>query len=161
MNTYTITIHGGAGTILKEDMSADLEQAYKDALQEALDAGYNILNNGSAVEAVNIAVMKLENNVLFNAGRFGFYKKGEHEMDASIMDGSNLMAGAVAGVKNVVNPVELAKTVMLESDHVFLSGGGAVDFALQKGLLWLAIIIFSLNLDTINGRWYVIATTLV
>jgi beta-aspartyl-peptidase (threonine type) len=76
MNTYTITIHGGAGTILKEDMSADLEQAYKDALQEALDAGYNILvNNGSAVEAVNIAVMKLENNVLFNAGRFGFYKK--------------------------------------------------------------------------------------
>ena len=136
MNTYTITIHGGAGTILKEDMTADLEQAYKDALQEALDAGYNILaNNGSAVEAVNIAVMKLENNVLFNAGRGSvFTKKGEHEMDASIMDGSNLMAGAVAGVKNVVNPVELAKTVMLESDHVFLSGGGAVDFALQKGV---------------------------
>ncbi len=136
MNTYTITIHGGAGTILKEDMTPELEQAYSEALQEALDAGYAILaNNGTAVDAVNTAVIKLENNVLFNAGRGSvFTKKGEHEMDASIMDGSNLMAGAVAGVKNVINPVELAKTVMLHSDHVFLSGNGAVDFALQQNI---------------------------
>jgi beta-aspartyl-peptidase (threonine type) len=136
MNPFTITIHGGAGTILKEDMTPDLEQAYSIALQEALDAGYSVLaNNGTAVYAVEQAVKMLENNVLFNAGRGSvFTKKGEHEMDASIMDGSNLMAGAVAGVRNVVNPVELAKAVMLKSDHVFLSGNGAVDFALQQGI---------------------------
>lgn len=136
MNPFTITIHGGAGTILKEDMTPELEQAYTIALQEALEAGYSILaNQGTAVEAVSAAVVSLENNVLFNAGRGSvFTKKGEHEMDASIMDGSNLMAGAVAGVKNVVNPIQLAKAVMLKSDHVFLSGNGAVDFALQQGI---------------------------
>lgn len=136
MNPITITIHGGAGTILKEDMTPELEQAYTIALQEALEAGYSILaNQGTAVEAVSAAVVSLENNVLFNAGRGSvFTKKGEHEMDASIMDGSNLMAGAVAGVKNVVNPIQLAKVVMLKSDHVFLSGSGAVDFALQQGI---------------------------
>jgi beta-aspartyl-peptidase (threonine type) len=136
MNPFTITIHGGAGTILKEDMTPDLEQAYSIALQEALDAGYSVLaNNGTAVYAVEQAVKMLENNVLFNAGRGSvFTKKGEHEMDASIMDGNNLMAGAVAGVRNVVNPIELAKAVMLKSDHVFLSGNGAVDFALQQGI---------------------------
>lgn len=121
MNPFTITIHGGAGTILKEDMTPELEQAYSTALQDALDAGYAVLaNNGTAVDAVEQAVKSLENNVLFNAGRGSvFTKKGEHEMDASIMDGSNLMAGAVAGVRNVVNPIELAKAVMLKSDHVF------------------------------------------
>jgi beta-aspartyl-peptidase (threonine type) len=117
-------------------MTPDLEQAYSIALQEALDAGYSVLaNNGTAVYAVEQAVKMLENNVLFNAGRGSvFTKKGEHEMDASIMDGNNLMAGAVAGVRNVVNPIELAKAVMLKSDHVFLSGNGAVDFALQQGI---------------------------
>lgn len=136
MNPLVINIHGGAGTILKEDMTPELEAAYSLALQEALDAGYNILaKNGQAVDAVNEAVMVLENNVLFNAGRGSvFTKKGEHEMDASIMDGSNLMAGAVAGVKNIINPILLAKTVMVKSDHVFLSGSGAVDFALQQGI---------------------------
>lgn len=136
MNPFTITIHGGAGTILKEDMTPELEQAYTLALQESLNAGYAVLaNQGTAVDAVSAAVVSLENNVLFNAGRGSvFTKKGEHEMDASIMDGSNLMAGAVAGVKNVVNPIELAKAVMLKSDHVFLSGNGAVDFALQQGI---------------------------
>jgi len=136
MNPFTITIHGGAGTILKEDMTPELEQAYSTALQDALDAGYAVLaNKGAAVDAVEQAVKSLENNVLFNAGRGSvFTKKGEHEMDASIMDGSNLMAGAVASVRNVVNPIELAKAVMLKSDHVFLSGNGAVDFALQQGI---------------------------
>lgn len=136
MNPFTITIHGGAGTILKEDMTPELEQAYTIALQEALDVGYSILaTKGTAVDAVTAAVVSLENHVLFNAGRGSvFTKKGEHEMDASIMDGSNLMAGAVAGVKNVVNPIELAKAVMQKSDHVFLSGNGAVDFALQQGI---------------------------
>lgn len=137
MNPFTITIHGGAGTILKEDMTSELEKAYSLALQDALDAGYAVLaNKGTAVDAVTAAVISLENHVLFNAGRGSvFTKKGEHEMDASIMDGSNLMAGAVAGVRNVVNPVELAKAVMLKSDHVFLSGNGAVDFALQQGIM--------------------------
>ncbi len=136
MKPFTITIHGGAGTILKGDMTPELEQAYQAALQEAVDAGYAILEKGgTAVTAVNAAVVCLENNVLFNAGRGSvFTKKGEHEMDASIMDGSNLMAGAVAGVQHIVNPVELATEVMLHSDHVFLSGNGAADFALQRGM---------------------------
>lgn len=134
MNPITIAIHGGAGTILKEDMTPQLEQAYTNALQTALQAGYTILHkNGTAVDAVKAAVIELENNALFNAGKGSvFTKKGQHEMDAAIMDGSNLMAGAVAGVSNIKNPVELAAQVMWYSNHVFLSGSGALDFAIQQ-----------------------------
>ena len=132
----TICIHGGAGTILKEDMTPQLETAYLAALQAALDAGYAVLEEGgSAVNAVKAAVVVLEDNVLFNAGRGSvFTKKGVQEMDAAIMDGIDLEAGAVCGLRNVRNPVELAAEVMRNSNHVFLSGKGANDFAIKQGV---------------------------
>ena len=136
MQKITMAIHGGAGTILKDDMTHDLEQAYLNGLREALDAGYFILTGGgSAVEAVKAAVIVLEDNILFNAGKGSvFTKKGLHEMDAAIMDGRSLRAGAVAGVKNIRNPVTLANEVMRNSNHVFLSGEGANEFALKQGI---------------------------
>jgi beta-aspartyl-peptidase (threonine type) len=131
---YTIVIHGGAGTILKEDITEELEQVYLQGLEGALDAGYDVLKKGgSAVEAVKTAVMILEDNILFNAGKGSvFTQKGLHEMDAAIMDGKSLAAGAVAGVKNIRNPVLLAIEVMHHSNHVFLSGEGANEFAVQQ-----------------------------
>lgn len=117
-------------------MTPELEKEYKSGLQKAMDEGYKILENGgSAVEAVKVAVISLEDHPLFNAGKGSvFTNTGIHEMDASIMDGSNLMAGAVAAVKNVRNPVELAAEIMLHSDHVFLSGDGAKEFAVSRHL---------------------------
>jgi beta-aspartyl-peptidase (threonine type) len=136
MKKISIAIHGGAGTILKEDMTAELEEAYRQALKEALDAGYAVLElGGAAVTAVKAAVVVMEDNPLFNAGKGAvFTKKGVHELDAAIMDGSTLDAGAIAGVRNVRNPVELAEEVMLHSGHVFLSGKGANDFAIKQGI---------------------------
>src|ERR1044071_4501315 len=136
MKKYTIVIHGGAGTIVKEDMTPELEKAYLEGLKDALHAGYGVLEQGgSAVNAVKAAVVSLEDNVLFNAGRGSvFTKKGLQEMDAAIMDGQNREAGAVAGVRSVRNPIELAAEVMLHSDHVFLSGKGANDFAIKQGI---------------------------
>ncbi len=136
MKKLSIAIHGGAGTILKEDMTPDLEQAYRLALKAALDVGFGVIENGgTAVNAVKAAVVVLEDNPLFNAGRGSvFTKKGLHEMDAAIMDGSTLEAGAVAGVRNIRNPIELAEEVMLHSGHVFLSGKGANDFAIKQGI---------------------------
>lgn len=136
MQKISLAIHGGAGTILKEEMTPELEKTYLAGLQDALDAGYKLLQDGgSAVDAVKLAVTILENNSLFNAGRGSvFTKTGSHEMDAAIMDGKDLSAGAVAGVKNIRNPVELAEKVMRNSNHVFLSGTGANDFALQQGI---------------------------
>ena len=136
MSRFTIVVHGGAGTILKEDMSPELEAAYMEGLQEALNAGYAVLEKGgTAVNAVKAAVVVLEDNVLFNAGRGSvFTKKGVQEMDAAIMDGGTLEAGAVAGVRNVRNPIELATEVMINSNHVFLSGKGANDFAIKQGI---------------------------
>ncbi len=136
MNTFSIAIHGGAGTIVKEDMTAELEEAYLQGLKEALEAGYAVLEQeGEAVNAVKAALAVLEDNILFNAGRGSvFTKKGVQEMDAAIMDGSDLSAGAVAGVRNVRNPIELAMEVMRNSNHVFLSGKGANDFAIKQGI---------------------------
>jgi beta-aspartyl-peptidase (threonine type) len=136
MSVFTLAIHGGAGTILKNDMTPELEKAYLDGLQLALDAGYAVLEEeGSAVNAVKAALVILEDNMLFNAGRGSvFTKKGVQEMDAAIMDGSNLEAGSVAGVRNVRNPIELAAEVMRNSNHVFLSGKGANDFAIKQGI---------------------------
>ncbi|MEO8404177.1 MAG: isoaspartyl peptidase/L-asparaginase [Chitinophagaceae bacterium] len=136
MPTFTIALHGGAGTILKEDMTPDLEAAYLEGLSTALSAGYSVLEQGgTAVNAVKATVVVLEDNVLFNAGRGSvFTKKGVQEMDAAIMDGSSLNAGAVAGVRNVRNPVELATEVMRHSNHIFLSGKGANDFAIRQGI---------------------------
>ena len=136
MQKHTIVIHGGAGTIVKEDMTPELEAEYLKGLQGALDAGYAVLEEGgSAVNAVKAAIVILEDNLLFNAGRGSvFTKKGVQEMDAAIMDGSDLSAGAVAGVRNVRNPIELATEVMRNSNHVFLSGKGANDFAIKQGV---------------------------
>lgn len=133
---FTIVVHGGAGTILKEDMTPELEQAYQAGLQQALDISYAVLEQGgTAVNAVKAAIVVLEDNVLFNAGRGSvFTKKGLQEMDAAIMDGSTLAAGAVAAIRNVRNPIELATEVMRNSNHVFLSGKGANDFAIKQGI---------------------------
>src|SRR3954464_13699337 len=136
MQKLTMVIHGGAGTITKEEMSPELEKAYLKALQDALDSGFAVLmEGGSAVNAVKAAAVILEDNLLFNAGRGSvFTKKGLQEMDAAIMDGKTLDAGAVAGVRNVRNPIELATEVLLNSNHVFLSGKGANDFAIRQGV---------------------------
>ncbi len=133
---FSIAIHGGAGTILKSDMSPELEKAYQQGLDEALNAGYAVLEQGgSAVNAVKAAIVVLEDNLLFNAGRGSvFTKKGVQEMDAAIMSGINREAGAVAGVRNIRNPIELAAEVMEHSNHVFLSGKGANDFAIKQGI---------------------------
>ncbi|HEX3024027.1 MAG TPA: isoaspartyl peptidase/L-asparaginase [Chitinophagaceae bacterium] len=136
MPDFSIVIHGGAGTILKEDMSPELELAYCNALQASLDAGFAVLEKGgTAINAIKAAIVILEDNVLFNAGRGSvFTKKGVQEMDAAIMDGSDLSAGAVAAVRNVRNPIVLATEVMRNSNHVFLSGKGANDFAIKQGV---------------------------
>jgi beta-aspartyl-peptidase (threonine type) len=136
MSKFTLVIHGGAGTILKEDMTPDLERAYSEGLQVALKAGYAVLEEeGSAINAIKAAIVILEDNILFNAGRGAvFTKKGVQEMDAAIMDGATLNAGSVAGVRNVRNPIELAAEVMQNSNHVFLSGKGANDFAIKQGI---------------------------
>ncbi|HEX4372343.1 MAG TPA: isoaspartyl peptidase/L-asparaginase [Puia sp.] len=136
MSKLTLVIHGGAGTILKEDMTPDLERAYSEGLQVALDVGYAVLEEeGSAINAIKAAIVILEDNILFNAGRGAvFTKKGVQEMDAAIMDGATLNAGSVAGVRNVRNPIELAAEVMQNSNHVFLSGKGANDFAIKQGI---------------------------
>lgn len=136
MRRFTIVIHGGAGTILREHMTPALEAAYLKGLQEGLERGFAILaSGGSAIDAVKAVTILLEDNLLFNAGRGSvFTKRGLHEMDAAIMDGSSLSAGAVAGVKNIRNPVELAAEVMYHSNHVILSGDGANDFAINRGI---------------------------
>ncbi len=136
MNQFSLAIHGGAGTILKQDMTTELEQAYIKGLEESLAAGFAVLEEGgSAVNAVKAAIVVLEDNLLFNAGRGSvFTKKGLQEMDAAIMDGKDLAAGSVAGIRNIRNPIELASEVMLNSNHVFLSGKGANDFAIKQGL---------------------------
>ncbi|MBC7848963.1 MAG: isoaspartyl peptidase/L-asparaginase [Chitinophagaceae bacterium] len=135
MQTFSLAIHGGAGTILKKHMTADKENLYRAGLKQSLEVGYSILKNGgSAIDAVLAAVTELENNELFNAGKGSvFTNTGTHEMDASIMDGGNLGAGAVGAVRSVKNPIQLAHQVMMHSGHVFLGGEGAIDFARQQG----------------------------
>ena len=136
MRKFTIAIHGGAGTISKKSMTPEKETAYLKALNDAIDAGHKVLEkNGDALDAVKAAVIELENNILFNAGKGSvFTNTGIHEMDASIMDGRDLSAGAVAAVKNIRNPIELAYAVMKKSEHVFLIGNGAEEFAKQNGI---------------------------
>jgi L-asparaginase / beta-aspartyl-peptidase len=136
MSKLTIAIHGGAGTIRKRDLTPAVEKAYKDGLQAALNIGYSILEKGgTALDAVKAAVMNLEDNILFNAGRGSvFTNKGHHEMDASIMNGKDLQAGAVTGVQGIRNPVALAYEVMKRTEHIMLSGDGAVEFAAEIGM---------------------------
>ena len=136
MQKISLAIHGGAGTILKEDLTPELEIAYKKGLENALTAGYKILEEGgTSIDAVKAAIIVLEDNILFNAGRGAvFTKDGVQEMDAAIMEGNQLKAGAVAGVRNIRNPIKLALEVMQNSNHVFLSGKGANDFAAKQGI---------------------------
>lgn len=136
MSNYTLVIHGGAGTISKSDITAEQESAYLTALEDALKAGFSLLkNDGTALDAVRAAVVSLEDCILFNAGRGSvFGKDGRQEMDASLMDGKTLMAGSVAAVRNIRNPIELAYTIMTKSQHVMLNGRGAYEFAVQQGL---------------------------
>jgi beta-aspartyl-peptidase (threonine type) len=133
---HAIAIHGGAGTIDKSEMTPEKEKAYKEALENALRVGHEALENGkSAMDAVELAVNSLENNILFNAGRGAvFCADGGFELDASIMFGKDLTAGAVAGVKNIANPISLARKVMEKTSHVMLAGKGALDFAKSIGI---------------------------
>ncbi|HQW06851.1 MAG: isoaspartyl peptidase/L-asparaginase [Flavobacteriales bacterium] len=131
MGNTALAIHGGAGTIAKELMTPLREKDHRAALELALQRGHAVLTKGGpALDAVETAVRALEDSPLFNAGKGSvFNADGQHEMDASLMNGSDLRAGAVAGVQNVKNPIGLARRVMDQSDHVFLSGNGAFEFA--------------------------------
>lgn len=135
-NKIALAIHGGAGTILRSEMSDALEREYRRGLENALRAGWNILQKkGSALDAVEASVVALENFPLFNAGRGAvFTHDGGNELDASIMDGETLAAGAVASVKNVKNPVKLARLVMQNTEHILLAGDGANDFAKEMNV---------------------------
>lgn len=133
---YALCIHGGAGTILKKNMSPEREKEYFNKLDEALTVGDSVLKNGgSALDAVELTIHVLENSPLFNAGKGSvFTHSGKNELDASIMWGKDLNAGAVAGVGNIKNPISAARKVMENSEHVMLSGKGASIFAQQEGL---------------------------
>ena len=130
-NRYSIAIHGGAGTLVKGLMTPEKESEYKTALENALEAGYAVLEKGgSAIDAVTASVNILEDSPLFNAGRGSvFTNEGTHEMDAAIMDGKTLEAGSVSLITGIRNPISLARDVMEKSDHVFLAGEGAMRFA--------------------------------
>ncbi len=133
---WSIAIHGGAGTIERGSVSPEREAEYEAALQKALDTGSAILaEGGTAMEAVQAAIVIMEDEPLFNAGRGAVYTwEGENELDASIMDGRDRSAGAVTGVKTIKNPILLADMVRTESPHVFLMGEGAEQFAAERGI---------------------------
>ena len=133
---FAIAIHGGAGTIEKARFTPEKEAAYRAKLTESVEAGYAILEKGgTSLDALTASINILENSPFFNAGKGAVYTHDEtHEMDASIMDGKNRQAGAVAGVKHIENPINLARLVMDESVHVMLSGVGAETFAKSQGV---------------------------
>lgn len=133
---FALVIHGGAGTILKKNMTVEKEAAYRAKLEESLRAGQAVLAaGGSALDAVVTSIKIMEDSPLFNAGKGAvFTHEGGNEMDASIMDGRDLNAGAVASVMRIKNPIELAREVMENSKHVMLSGSGAEEFAILRGI---------------------------
>ncbi len=133
---FILAIHGGAGTILKKNMTDSMEHAYKTVLGQALQVGYEkIKQGGSSLEAVESVIHIMEDSPLFNAGKGAvFTHDGRNELDASIMDGKTLAAGAVAGVSTIKNPISAAKAVMEKSEHVMMVGRGAEQFAKQAGL---------------------------
>uniref|UniRef100_UPI004049158D isoaspartyl peptidase/L-asparaginase family protein n=2 Tax=Gelidibacter sp. TaxID=2018083 RepID=UPI004049158D len=141
---FAIVIHGGAGTILKENMTPEQELAYKKVLEEAIKVGYNILKNGgSSLDAVEKTINVMEDSPLFNAGKGAVFTNAEtNELDASIMDGKTLNAGASAGTTIVKNPINLARAIMEKSEHVMLSGKGAEQFAIEQ------------NLDIVNPDYF-------
>jgi L-asparaginase / beta-aspartyl-peptidase len=132
---YGLAIHGGAGTLPRVDMQGDAELRYRAGLRQAIDAGFSVLQTGgTSLDAVTRAVVLLEDNPLFNAGKGAvFTLDGRNELDASIMDGASLKAGAVCGLTRIKNPVQLARAVMEQSEHVMLAGGGAEEFAASCG----------------------------
>lgn len=134
MSKFAISLHGGAGVITRSGLSNDMEKRYRDALQQAIQVGYDLLVAGSsALDAVEAVVRCLEDNELFNAGRGSvFARNGKNEMDASIVDGKSGKAGAVAGVSLIKNPISLARAVMEMSPHVMMIGVGAEEFAKQQ-----------------------------
>lgn len=133
---YVLVVHGGAGTISKENLAPDQEQAFREALSAALRAGYARLQaEGSSLDAVEAAILIMEDNPLFNAGKGAvFTHDGRNELDASVMWGPTQAAGAVAGVTTIRNPIKAARAVMEQSEHVMLTGKGAETFAAAKGL---------------------------
>ena len=139
-----MAIHGGAGAVPRHTLSAEREQQYRDGLAAALDLGYGTLEQGgSSLDAVTAAVRTLEDNPLFNAGRgAALTRDGAAELDAAIMDGRQQRAGAVAAVRHVRNPIELARRVMEKSRHVLLVGTGAEEFALEEGLALVPNVYF-------------------
>ncbi|MFK7933619.1 MAG: isoaspartyl peptidase/L-asparaginase family protein [Saprospiraceae bacterium] len=141
---YAIVIHGGAGTILKENMTDEKEQAYRDALNGALDIGEKILAaGGDGKDAVVETIKYLENIPLFNAGKGAvFTNEGVNELDASFMDGATRNAGAIGGVRIIKNPITAAREVMENSEHVMLTGKGAEQFAIERGL------------DTVDNKYF-------
>ncbi|WP_375437381.1 isoaspartyl peptidase/L-asparaginase family protein [uncultured Hymenobacter sp.] len=136
MNKYAIVIHGGAVTMKPGQLTPEEEAHQREGLSQALQAGWEVLHDGgTALDAVEAAVTSLENNEHFNAGRgSSLTEQGEVEMDASIMDGSNLKAGAINSVKYVKNPIRLARAVLDQGSPVYLASEGALEFALQQGL---------------------------
>lgn len=133
---FGIAIHGGAGTITRENMSDSLQAVYETKLTEAITAGHQILENGgTAIEAVQASIVIMENSPLFNSAKGAvFTNDGKNSLDASIMDGNTKNAGAIAGVETIKNPIKLAYEVMEHSPHVLLSGKGAEQFAANQGL---------------------------
>jgi beta-aspartyl-peptidase (threonine type) len=133
---YAIVIHGGAGTILKKNMSPEKDKAYRTAMNEALNIGESILKSGgSSIDAVEKTINFMENSELFNAGKGAvFTHEGKNEMDASIMYGKDQNAGAVGGVTNIKHPISAARAVLEKSDHVMMAGKGAEDFAKKNGI---------------------------
>ena len=132
---FGIVIHGGAGTILKENMTDSLELAYKEVLEKAIKTGYDILKNGgTSLEAISKTINIMEDSPLFNAGKGAVFAHDEtNQLDASVMIGNTMEAGAIAGVTRIKNPIDLAIKVMTNSPHVMLSGKGAEDFAVEQG----------------------------
>lgn len=133
---FVLAIHGGAGTILKKNMTDSLEKAYIEKLTESLQAGYDQIKQGkSSLDAIEAAIHVMEDSPLFNAGKGAvFTNQGKNELDAAIMDGSNLKAGAVAGVTSIKNPISAARAVMDKSEHVMMVGKGAEEFAAKNGI---------------------------
>ena len=131
-----IVIHGGAGTISRKDMTPEQDKAYRVALKQALEAGYAVLKQGGkSLDAVQAAIRVMEDDPLFNAGKGAvFDHEGKNELDAAIMDGTTLKAGAVAGVQHIKNPIDLARLVMDKTPHVLLIDAGAEEFAKSQGM---------------------------
>ena len=132
---YAIVIHGGAGVMSEKLMTPEIQKLYHEALNLALHVGDSVLKTGgTCMDAVEKTIMVMEDSPLFNAGKGAVLNhEGIAELDASVMDGKTLSAGAVAGVKDIKNPIRLARTVMEKSEHVFLTGSGASQFAVQQG----------------------------